>query len=80
MINMCSLGTGEYQEDSFSGRQSAQRLPLGTSVEFKTHPASESNSLEANVFIDNCSSINFGLFEMAHKSQIYCVHLNWKMT
>lgn len=74
---MCSLGTGEYQEGSFSERQAAYIFPLKTSVESKTHPTSVSNSLEANGFIDNCSSINSsGLFQTAHISQMYYVHLN----
>lgn len=74
---MHSLGTGEHQEGSFSDRQAAHRFPLETSVESKTHPASVSNSPEANGLIDNCNSISSsGLFEMAHISQMYYVHLN----
>jgi len=76
---MCRLGTGEYEDGFFSERQAAHIFPLKTSVESKTHPASVSNSPEANGFIDNCYSINSsGLFEMAHISQMYYVHLNWK--
>lgn len=58
--------------------QAAHVFPLKTSVESKTHLSSMSKPPEANGFIENCNSINSGLFEMAHGSHMYYVHLNWK--
>lgn len=55
-FNMSSSGSSEYQEGCFSEKQAAHIFP--SSAESKTHPASVSNSPEANGFIDSCNSIN----------------------